>query len=174
MSRPSRSTRPELGCSNPAISRNVVVLPHPDGPSSEKNPPDGMSRSMESTAATCPKCFVSETRLTWPLPCSWAGRAAMSVIVSRLARLGRREDGLGDLAVRAGQLTGRAHVLPYQPALGPPAPAFGEHHEQQRSRDDDGADGDDLRQQGRSPGARVQEDRVRRLAGWCQERRDGE
>ena len=28
-----------MGCSKPAISRNVVVLPQPDGPSSEKNSP---------------------------------------------------------------------------------------------------------------------------------------
>jgi hypothetical protein len=31
--------RPEVGCSKPAISRSVVVLPHPDGSSSEKNSP---------------------------------------------------------------------------------------------------------------------------------------
>src|SRR5215831_2457463 len=174
MSRPSRSTRPELGCSKPAISRKVVVLPHPDGPSSEKNPPDGISRSMASTAASCPKCFVSETRLTCPVPCCWPCAAAASVIPGRLARLGGREYGLGGRAVRAGWRADLAGVSADQPALGPPAAAFRQHNEEQRSRDDDGADGDDLRQQGRGPGARVQEDRVGRLAGWCQERRDGE
>ena len=30
---------PAVGCSKPAISRSVVVLPQPDGPSSEKNSP---------------------------------------------------------------------------------------------------------------------------------------
>ena len=30
---------PLVGSSNPAISRSIVVLPEPDGPSSEKNSP---------------------------------------------------------------------------------------------------------------------------------------
>ena len=38
------------------------------GPSSEKNPPGGISRSIESTATKDPKRFVSATRLTWPVP----------------------------------------------------------------------------------------------------------
>src|SRR5689334_8188017 len=42
--------RPEVGCSKPAISRRVVVLPQPDGPSREKNSPLATVRSMLSTA----------------------------------------------------------------------------------------------------------------------------
>ena len=38
-SRPSRKTVPPVGSSKPAIIRIVVVLPQPDGPSSEKNSP---------------------------------------------------------------------------------------------------------------------------------------
>src|SRR5689334_12909474 len=38
-STPSSRIRPEVGCSKPAISRRVVVLPQPDGPSREKNSP---------------------------------------------------------------------------------------------------------------------------------------
>ena len=68
MSWPSSSTWPEVGASNPAIIRSVVVLPQPEGPSSEKNPPAGISRSMLSTATTGPKCLVSATRLSWPVP----------------------------------------------------------------------------------------------------------
>jgi hypothetical protein len=45
---------PVLGCSNPAIMRRVVVLPQPDGPSSEKNSPASMSRSIPRTAGTSP------------------------------------------------------------------------------------------------------------------------
>ena len=41
---------PEVGCSNPAISRKVVVLPQPEGPSREKNSPLATVRSMLSTA----------------------------------------------------------------------------------------------------------------------------
>ena len=33
-----------MGRSNPAIIRSVVVLPQPDGPSSEKNSPGGICR----------------------------------------------------------------------------------------------------------------------------------
>ena len=39
MSTPSSRIWPEVGSSNPAIIRSVVVLPQPDGPSSEKNSP---------------------------------------------------------------------------------------------------------------------------------------
>src|SRR5246127_1040450 len=46
--------RPELGCSKPAISRSVVVLPQPEGPSSEKNSPLATDRSMQSTAVCSP------------------------------------------------------------------------------------------------------------------------
>ena len=50
MSTPSSRIAPESGCSKPAISRSVVVLPQPDGPSIVKNSPPGISRSMPSTA----------------------------------------------------------------------------------------------------------------------------
>src|SRR5215475_11534602 len=49
-SAPSRSTRPAVGCSKPAISRSVVVLPQPEGPRSEKNSPLETTRSTSSTA----------------------------------------------------------------------------------------------------------------------------
>src|SRR6476646_855180 len=42
--------RPEVGVSNPAIMRSVVVLPEPDGPSIEKNSPWRTSRSTPATA----------------------------------------------------------------------------------------------------------------------------
>jgi hypothetical protein len=44
--------RPLVGASNPPIMRSVVVLPHPEGPSSEKNSPDPMSSVTLSTART--------------------------------------------------------------------------------------------------------------------------
>ena len=47
---PSSSTRPYDGCSNPAIIRSMVVLPQPDGPSSEKNSPDRMEKLASWTA----------------------------------------------------------------------------------------------------------------------------
>ena len=42
--------RPSLGCSKPATIRSVVVLPQPEGPSSEKNSPGSISRSRPLTA----------------------------------------------------------------------------------------------------------------------------
>src|SRR5579859_4450476 len=46
---------PSVGSSKPPIIRRVVVLPHPDGPSREKNSPSPMVRSTRSTAATVPR-----------------------------------------------------------------------------------------------------------------------
>src|SRR5882724_5388381 len=51
---PASSTRPSSGRSKPAISRRVVVLPEPEGPSRVKNSPAGISRSTRSTATTSP------------------------------------------------------------------------------------------------------------------------
>src|SRR5579884_3330530 len=41
--------------------RSVVVLPQPDAPSSEKNSPAGMSRSMPLTAGTPPNALARAT-----------------------------------------------------------------------------------------------------------------
>src|SRR5579871_5299254 len=54
MSSPASVTRPESGCSNPAITRRVVVLPEPEGPSSVKNSPSPTWRSTSRTARTSP------------------------------------------------------------------------------------------------------------------------
>src|SRR5574337_663291 len=55
------NTRPESGCSNPAIIRSVVVLPHPDGP-----------RSVRSSAG-CTVRLTSRTAYTSPFT-RWANR----------------------------------------------------------------------------------------------------
>ena len=51
-SRPRRRIRPPVGSSKPPIIRRVVVLPQPDGPSSEKNSPLTTSSETPSTART--------------------------------------------------------------------------------------------------------------------------
>src|SRR6185312_10263321 len=66
MSVPSSRILPSVGCSKPAIIRSVVVLPHPDGPSIEKNSPLGMSTLIPATAATSPKRLTKSTRETSP------------------------------------------------------------------------------------------------------------
>src|SRR5688500_18782191 len=65
MSSPARTMRPVSGCANPATIRRVVVLPQPEGPSSEQNSPGRTSRERSSTARTSRKDFLSpsSTRL---------------------------------------------------------------------------------------------------------------
>ena len=63
-----------MGSSNPPIMRSVVVLPQPDGPSSEKNSPSPIARSTRSTALTTP-------RREWKrlaIPTSWIAAAESS------------------------------------------------------------------------------------------------
>ena len=50
---------PDSGGRNPATSRKVVVLPQPEGPSSEKNSPRRISNETASTAVTGPKRLVT-------------------------------------------------------------------------------------------------------------------
>src|SRR5215470_10429988 len=53
--------------------RSVVVLPHPEGPSSVKNSPSRISRFTRSTAATAPKRLVRfsmRRKLIGPLLCA--------------------------------------------------------------------------------------------------------
>jgi hypothetical protein len=45
---------PSLACSRPAIMRNSVVLPQPDGPSSVTSVPASIVRSSGFTAVTAP------------------------------------------------------------------------------------------------------------------------
>ena len=73
MSLPSSRMRPAVGCSKPAIIRNVVVFPQPDGPSSEKNSPAAMSRSMPRTATESSNDFSSPISRTAPPPVIGSG-----------------------------------------------------------------------------------------------------
>src|SRR5262245_28308080 len=41
---------PVVHCSKPAMSRRVVVFPHPEGPSSEKKFPGGTASEISATA----------------------------------------------------------------------------------------------------------------------------
>src|SRR5215212_6845078 len=64
MSWPPTWTRPLSGISKPAMMRRLVVLPQPDGPSSEKNSPALMSSVTPSTATTLPsKVLVTSSSL---------------------------------------------------------------------------------------------------------------
>src|SRR5882672_11954114 len=52
--RSPNQTSPPSGAPKPAISRNSVVLPHPEGPSSVNSSPSPISRLARSTAVTFP------------------------------------------------------------------------------------------------------------------------
>src|SRR6266511_461816 len=49
-SRPSMRMAPSLTSSSPAMQRNSVVFPHPDGPTNTMNSPSSIVRSTPSTA----------------------------------------------------------------------------------------------------------------------------
>ena len=49
---------PEVGVSNPATIRRIVVLPQPDGPSKETNSPLSMPRFTVLTTWVAPKDLV--------------------------------------------------------------------------------------------------------------------
>src|ERR1700719_1634177 len=80
MTLPATSISPELGRSSPAIERNVVVLPQPEGPSSVNSLPSGTSK-LTSWAAltTVPRSpgYSVNSDLTLstfvPVPCGVAG-----------------------------------------------------------------------------------------------------
>ena len=63
-SRSPRKIRPDVGSSKPPIIRSVVVLPHPDGPSSAKNEPRGISSETRSTARTSANSLTTSTSRT--------------------------------------------------------------------------------------------------------------
>src|SRR3954471_4885888 len=62
--RPAISTVPAVGCSKPAISRRLVVLPQPGGPRKEWKEPRFRAKEMPSTAATSPKCLLTRSNRT--------------------------------------------------------------------------------------------------------------
>src|SRR5919108_4543467 len=59
---PCSTMLPASGRSKPATIRSVVVLPHPLGPSSEKNSPSAISSDTSSTALTPPNRLLTPTR----------------------------------------------------------------------------------------------------------------
>src|SRR5882762_11077728 len=66
--RPSSSMVPSLGSRKPAIMRSVVVLPQPDGPSSETNSPRVSASVARSTAVKAPKRQVTSRRTSLLTP----------------------------------------------------------------------------------------------------------
>jgi hypothetical protein len=69
---PSISTVPDVGVTKPAIIRSVVVLPQPDGPSSETNSPDRSVRSRLSTTVRPPNFLVRFLSCSLSINCASA------------------------------------------------------------------------------------------------------
>jgi hypothetical protein len=67
MSAPSTAIAPSSTLAKPAIIIKVVVLPEPDGPSSEKNSPGWMARLTSSTTRSAPYRLVTPRRSIAPL-----------------------------------------------------------------------------------------------------------
>src|SRR5262249_31972129 len=59
--RPSMRISPAVGSSKPAIIRSVVVLPHPDGPTSTTNSPSSIAQLRFFTAPIPPKVLFRLT-----------------------------------------------------------------------------------------------------------------
>ena len=60
MSRSPTQTVPEVGCTNPPSMPSKVVLPEPDGPSSDTNSLGAISSDTSSSATTGPYRFVAD------------------------------------------------------------------------------------------------------------------
>src|SRR6202795_4124701 len=73
--RPRRVISPASGCSSPATSRRVVVLPQPLGPSRVKISPRLISSDVRSTAAAVPNSLLTPSRARTVSPLSGAGAA---------------------------------------------------------------------------------------------------
>src|SRR5260221_5351990 len=125
---------PELGISNPATMRSVVVLPQPLGPRNDTNSPRSTARSKLWTTLCGPKLLrrLSISRNAIPVPCSLSrvlaltlarrpARAPAEDLYQSHARPGDQEGddrerrGLVG-AIGADQLQGRAEGRPIQEA----------------------------------------------------------
>src|SRR6266567_4160490 len=100
---------PEVISSSPAIERNAVDLPQPDGPTRTMNSPSAMSRLKSSIPLTPPGyTLVTWSRTIWPmgahlLGTGW-GRPSISAAARLLARVAPK---VARYARAGGRQTGR-------------------------------------------------------------------
>src|SRR6188768_2574505 len=89
MSWPASEIVPRSANSNPAAMRSAVVLPHPDGPSSEISSPWWTSRSRLWSATLLPDALWIESNvrlLMSPFPASREGRVGENLLDDDAAR----------------------------------------------------------------------------------------
>src|SRR5689334_17973790 len=108
---------PALIDSSPATMRSVVLLPHPDGPTSTTSSPSFTSRSTPCTAVTSfPPCWYTFfTPLSVTLAIHTACRDESPLPFSRALSVGRRYVGVSDRGLDACRRRGAEHVGSVQP-----------------------------------------------------------
>src|SRR5674476_1135461 len=100
---------PMVGWSSPATILSVVVLPHPEGPSSAKKEPRGMTRSMLSTAVKVSYRFVTPVSFRSPEVFSVTDhsprhdRLELAVVLGLLCRSQAAEDARTGQDLRRGE-----------------------------------------------------------------------
>src|SRR6185369_2958453 len=87
MSRPSRLMRPALTSANPAIICRVVVLPQPEGPSSDTNSPFSTKSDRRSTARCWPNRLLRSSRTRKLMPTLRPDASALDLAVPALGPL---------------------------------------------------------------------------------------
>src|SRR5690349_17739568 len=109
-SRSPKIISPLVTGSRPASIRNVVVLPHPDGPTRTRNSPSATSNDVSSTATFWSNRLVKcRAVIALMVPCSKQLRH--SGCTQRLFRIGREEIHLAPIRGRA-NLSHVRHVDP--------------------------------------------------------------
>src|SRR3990172_1665603 len=96
MSPPSSRIVPAVGISKPAIIRNVVVLPQPEGARKLTNSPFSAARLKSSTATTGPKCFwmpVSSRKLIGQTSPASVGGGDLDAVAAAAADQGDDDHG---------------------------------------------------------------------------------
>ena len=91
MSLPSSRIAPPSGRTNPATIISVVVLPEPEGPSSEKNSPGAIERVMASTTVSSSYRFVNPRSSIAPRAAATGAGNANSSIAAGAPRAARSE-----------------------------------------------------------------------------------
>src|SRR5437660_2808259 len=106
--RPPMRISPDVGASSPAIMRNNVVFPEPDGPRKTRNSPSRVSRFTLFTAPSPPslKTFVSSrvstTAIRPPVPSFPACENALVLVFRRFRGILRRLVAPRDFGERRG------------------------------------------------------------------------
>src|SRR5579872_5274681 len=96
---PLTSSVPEVGCCKSAITRNIVVLPQPDGPIKETNSPSATCRSTLESASTWPSAVSKVSEIAFASTTSRLDAGTVDITSALLTEAGRYILSLGEGAV---------------------------------------------------------------------------